>query len=74
MLLIGAPYWIMFKSFSRRIRVVLITLNRAISLFLSHDDGYPQHQKMCEIVKQTWLEMGDIKKVFTVALEMWFLL
>lgn len=33
----------------------------------AHDDGYPQHQKMREIVKQTWLETKDIREVFAVA-------
>lgn len=33
----------------------------------AHDDGYPRHQKMREIVKQTWLETKDIRKVFAVA-------
>jgi len=33
----------------------------------AHDDGYPQHQKMREIVRQTWLETKDIRKVFAAA-------
>ena len=44
-------------------------LNVAFSDMLgeAHDDGYPQHQKMREIVRQTWLETRDIKKVFATA-------
>lgn len=33
----------------------------------AQDDGYPQHQKMREIVRQTWLETKDIRKVFAAA-------
>lgn len=32
-----------------------------------HDDGYPQHKKMREIVRRTWLEKKDIREVFAVA-------
>ena len=30
----------------------------------AHDDGYPQHQEMRAIVRKTWIETKDIKKVF----------
>lgn len=33
----------------------------------AHDDGYPQHQKMRDIVKRTWLETKDISEVFAAA-------
>lgn len=32
-----------------------------------HDDGYPQHQEIRAVVRKTWIETKDIKRVFEVA-------
>lgn len=33
----------------------------------AHDDGYPQHKEMRAVVRKTWEETQDIKKVFAGA-------